>query len=100
MSKPREFWITDAGLGYSEVHDAEPEPNDDLIHVIEYSAYDDCKAELKMRTEKQLKLQAKADKLAEALDEVFKCGPNPSDMFKAKDIAYKALAEYRGSDER
>lgn len=72
------------------------------VKVIEKWAYNDCKAELEMRTEMQLelqdvydKLQAKADKLAEALVKVRK--QHYLDDW-AKELLNKRIAEYRGEN--
>lgn len=98
--KPREFWVAEFEDGKWQVHFREtPEGTMfsdwqgdkvelmNCIHVIEKSAYDE--------------LKAKADKLAEALEDLAKrdgktAFPNPA----LQNICFEALAEYRGKDEQ
>lgn len=61
MSKPRELYHR-AINGEHTFYFKKPNDGKNVITYVEKKAYDDCKAELKMRTEMQLELQAKADK--------------------------------------
>lgn len=108
MTKPREFWINLAeGLqGGLEPDYWSRSQQKDLVHVIEKSAYDQMKQdyldECKAFEAEHLRckeLQAKADKLAKALEWYASVTPWRDNLGNETQLAKQVLAEYRGKDE-